>query len=235
MLWADVDDLVDPNHPYSLEALEIASWLLYKMTGEKYPGVRTVTEAYNGGESYFLTSPVVINGGMYNIPVSSHGSSLNNYGIDRTRVFLRGTPVRKILEVVELGKTLPQNSYTLRDKAFIRKNNGLPWVYSNTSELLVTYEFGAKPPSTGKNAAIRLADEFYWYYTNDDKCSLPASLTNITRQGVSVTVLDPQEFLSQGRTGIYDVDLFIKTANPRNALKKSKLFVPGRVRGERIN
>lgn len=55
----------------------------------------------------------------------------------------------------------------------------------------------------------------------------------MSRQGVSFTILDPQAFLKEGRTGIYDIDLFIKTVNPDNARKRAKIFSPDIPRGIR--
>lgn len=238
VMWADVEDLLDPTDPYAVTALETASWILYQLTGEKYQGIITTTEAYGGVPFGANIEPAVVNGKMYNLPTSGNKSSLGSwigYGLNKLKLHLKHGPVRKVLEVVELGAVVPQSSYTLRDNSFIKKKNNLPWIMNDFTELLVTYEYGAKPPKAGKQAAIRLANEFLLFESNDDRCALPAAVTSIQRQGVSVTVLDPQEFLMQGRTGIYEVDLFIRTANPKKALKKSKLYVPGRVRGERIN
>jgi hypothetical protein len=41
---------------------------------------------------------------------------------------------------------------------------------------------------------------------------------------MSFTLLDPQDFLEQGRTGVYSVDLFLSAVNPNKAQKKSKTF-----------
>jgi hypothetical protein len=42
------------------------------------------------------------------------------------------------------------------------------------------------------------------------KCQLPKRVTNVVRQGVSMAmVLDPMAFLDEGKTGIYEVDLFL--------------------------
>jgi hypothetical protein len=48
-------------------------------------------------------------------------------------------------------------------------------------------------------------------------------------------MLDPQDFLDRGKTGIYEIDMFITSANPRGALKKPQVYVAGRPSGEKIN
>ena len=60
----------------------------------------------------------------------------------------------------------------------------------------------------------------------DDECVLPQRVTPISRQGVSWTLLDPQDFLDNGRTGIYHVDLFLRTVNPDRARLRSRVFSP---------
>ena len=82
-------------------------------------------------------------------------------------------------------------------------------------------------------AAIEMANQMVLLETDPDACLLPDRVTSISRQGVSFTILDPQNFLKEGRTGLYNVDLFIKSVNPVNALKKAKIFSPDVPKGIR--
>jgi hypothetical protein len=66
--------------------------------------------------------------------------------------------------------------------------------------------------------------EFAKLWAGDDDCALPQRVTSVSRQGVSYTILDNQEFIQELRTGIYVIDLFLKTVNPDNARKKAKVF-----------
>ena len=59
-------------------------------------------------------------------------------------------------------------------------------------------------------------------------------MTSISRQGVSYTVLDSQDFIDELRTGIYAIDLFLKTANPDKARARSRVFSPDMPRARRI-
>lgn len=58
-------------------------------------------------------------------------------------------------------------------------------------------------------------------------------MTSVSRQGVSYTILDNQEFIEELRTGLYVIDLFLKTVNPDNARRKSKVFSPDQPRARR--
>lgn len=51
-------------------------------------------------------------------------------------------------------------------------------------------------------------------------CDLPQRIQSVTRQGMSATFLDPMEFLKDGMTGIFLVDLAIKTYNPHRLYRK---------------
>jgi hypothetical protein len=73
-------------------------------------------------------------------------------------------------------------------------------------------------------AARKLAIEFARLWSGDEMCELPQRVTSVSRQGVSYTILDNQEFIDELRTGLYEIDLFLKVTNPDNARRKSKVF-----------
>jgi hypothetical protein len=75
-------------------------------------------------------------------------------------------------------------------------------------------------------AAKALADQFVLAMQGSEECTLPQRVTSISRQGMSMTLLDPQDFLDKGRTGIYQVDLFLTTINPDGARLRSRVFSP---------
>lgn len=54
-------------------------------------------------------------------------------------------------------------------------------------------------------ATIKLAQE-YLNAINGRPCKLPERITSVTRQGMSWTILDPQDFLTRGLTGISVID-----------------------------
>ena len=49
---------------------------------------------------------------------------------------------------------------------------------------------------------------------------------------MSFTLLDPQDFLDKGRTGIYEIDLMLSALNPAGALKRARVFSPDIRRAE---
>lgn len=235
VLWASVDDLVDPDHPYAETALQMSSHILYQLTGEKFQGVHTTTEFYGSDSDITSISPQLVGGKMYNLPSgrNSRSSVAMISGASR-KLYLRHQPIRKILEIRELGRVLQPTEYSIRNNSFIMKNGASGWAFNSMQELEVTYEYGAVPPVAGVQAAIMFANQLLLAEMGDENCALPVRVSSIQRQNVNMTLLDPQEFLDSGRTGLYSVDLFIRTYNPNGAKKKSKLFVAGRPRGERV-
>ena len=226
-LWLTPSETIDPAGPYTMSAIEAASLILYKLSGEKYPGVYTVTEAYNSENfSGIVTRPEIVSGNMVNL-------SRMNDGFRNLR--LRHSPVRSIDSIEFLGSVMDPSEYSLRNNAYIVRRNSLPWLLEPTNDLIVTYVYGTPPPSMGRRAARRLANEFILSDQGSAACALPERITSVNRQGISYTIMDPQEFISNGRVGIYEVDLFLAAVNPNKAKKKPKIFSVDRPRGERIN
>lgn len=234
-LWVDPSELGDyANTEYAQEAAETASQLLWAMSGRKFSGVTTVTERYTCvlrrnrmGESTKTTEAVLFGGIVYNIPSGEFDfdeqSSLSVDGISpESRIKLRGGPVTKVIAVrSRTGEILDPSYYYLVDHSTIQISAGAAWTPCNTE---VTYQYGAAPPTSGKMAARTLAIEFAKLWSDDETCALPQRVTSISRQGVNYTILDQQDFIAELRTGLYNVDLFLKSTNPDGARRRSRVF-----------
>lgn len=151
-------------------------------------------------------------------------------------VFLNGRPVRAIEKIVSGDVEFTPDDYALSGRTRLyfdrRTENYRRAVNSRRccdgSELPtidVTYVYGIDVlPAYLQIAIDKLAKEMRAADDDDASCSLPQRVTNVTRQGVSWTLLDPQDFLEDGRTGVYEVDLAIKTANPSKAKARARVF-----------
>jgi hypothetical protein len=226
--WISAADTIDPTGPYTESAVQTASFVLYKLTAEKYTGVGTTTEVYTSDVSLSnVQTATLINGNIYNLPKFTD--------VGHRNLRLRQTPVRSVTSVKYRGRELDPSEYSLRNNSYLVRPNGIPWVLDPVYELEITYTHGTPPPAAGKRAAIRLANELILADMGSAKCSLPERITSVARQGVSYTVMDPQEFISNGKVGIYEIDLFLASVNPNKAKKRPKVFAPGSVRTERVN
>jgi hypothetical protein len=211
------------------------------MSGRKYSGVTTVTERYvcqnrvfRLGASVNTYQALLLDGAVFNIP-SDEFDNFNDRVVDglspESRIRLRGRPVTKVHSIRRRdGIIIDPSAYYLVDHSTIQAATGVPWTPCN---LEVTYSYGTYPPTMGKMAARTLAIEFAKLFADDDDCALPQRVTSIARQGVSYTLLDNQDFIEEMRTGIYMVDLFLKSVNPDKARTKSRVFSPDVPRGRR--
>jgi hypothetical protein len=116
-------------------------------------------------------------------------------------------------------------AWKLDGAGWLERTDGAGWIVcGDVTE--IAYAWGVAPPEAGKQAAVRLAIEFALAYNNDSACQLPQRVQTVTRQGISIGVLDPQDFLDKGRTGIYLVDLFLVAANPHSLRRRARVWSP---------
>lgn len=226
-LWISASDTIDPTGPYTESAVQFASFILYKLSAEKYTGLTTVTEVYTTDAiTSTNSSPYLLSGDIYNLPRYTEG---------HRNLRLRNSPVRSVASVSYRGHVLDPSEYSLRNSSYLVRKNSLPWVLDPLNEIEITYTYGTPPPAAGKRAAIRLANELILSDMGSPNCSLPERISSVSRQGVSYTVMDPQEFIANGKVGIYEIDLFLASVNPTKAKKRPKVFLAGGSRGERVN
>lgn len=240
-LWVTPDELGDyAETEYSYDACKAASQILWSLSGRKFGGIATVTEryvcaakTYRLGASSKTYNPVLLDRDIYNIPSEEFDNyaEITSDGLSpMSRVRLRGRPVVKVHTVRNRnGGVIDPSKYYLVDHSTIQAAAGIPWTPCNVE---VTYTYGAYPPAAGRAAARIMALEFAKLWAGDD-CALPERVTTISRQGVSFTLLDNQDFVDDMRTGLYAVDLFLKSVNPDRARSKSRVFSPDMPRARR--
>jgi hypothetical protein len=194
---------------------------MWVLSGRKYGGVRTTTETYcqnryGGAQIDVMGAPTLVNGQMYNLCGACSRCAHT--------IKLRGVPIVNVSEVL-----LNDNALDLDDVEIIDRTQIAPpplRCWGTCADITITYSYGSIPPIAGVHAATALANQFIWANTDDDRCSLPQRVTSVSRQGVSWTLLDTQDFLEQGRTGVYSVDLFLRTVNPDKARMRPRVFSP---------
>ena len=239
-LWVTPDELGAPyaDSEFAYEACKSASGLLWSMSGRKYSGITTVTERYvcqnrifRYGASTNTYQAVLLDGAIFNIPADEFEGGVTDGLSPESRIRLRGRPVTKIHSIRRRdGVILDPSAYYLVDHSTVQAATGIPWTPCN---LEITYSYGTYAPTMGRMAARTLAIEFVKLFEGSDDCALPQRVTSIARQGVSYTLLDSQDFIEEMRTGIYMVDLFLKSTNPDKARAKARVFSPDVPRGRR--
>lgn len=232
--WITVNEL---DHPHSVDAQDAvlaASHLLFQLSGQKYAGVQETTEQYmceTTGAPIGCTWDPGVRGfwnpaiGMY---VYTPPQGLRSL-LGGQNIILRGTPVVHVLSVSIDGVVKSPSDYHILDNKTLELGGN----WGLCDRPVVNYTFGVAPPAMGRMAARRLANELILAADNSAECKLPSNVQSVTRGGLSLDIFDPQAFLEKGRTGLYEVDLFIATVNPGQAKKRPRVFTPDLPRGYR--
>lgn len=234
--WIELSDLESPASPEAENAIMAASSVLFALSGQRFGGVFTTTEQYvcettgapvgcswDAGENAYWNPAL----GAYAYVQNSPGGRRFGPGGD---IRLRGRPVRRVIELRVGDEIVDPSQYGVYNRAILRPSAGVGW--GVCSGPVVTYEYGAEPSAMGRMAARKLADEFVKAF-NGQECALPSSVTSVSRQGLSFSIYDPQDFLKDGVVGLYEVDLFLQSINPGKAKKRPAVFSPDMPRAYR--
>lgn len=222
-LWVQPADLTDASNPLAPAAARLASRVLFSLTGRIYGGEKSTTEVYYP-RSYGLSD-------------SLRSMTLQRYGIGilcspfpyrlevtgDVRIPLRRRPVREILslQVVTTGAFVEDAEFWISDSSYLTVSPRVPVL----SGLSVEYRYGTNPPEDGVAAARALADELVLLFDDSATCRL-RNVTSFTRQGVNFEIEDAKTILTDGRTGIPEVDLFVAGVNPTKARLRSRVLSP---------
>lgn len=138
-------------------------------------------------------------------------------------------PVREVTSITIDG--VPFTDYVRRGRK-IRRIDGELWpvcqdqtaASGDDGAFLVSYDRGVPLRDGGRRALGEMACELAKACTPGQTCKLPQRVQTIARQGVSMTVMDPQDFLEKGRTGLYWVDLWLIAANKKGLQSNSRVY-----------
>lgn len=136
------------------------------------------------------------------------------------RVALPG-PVASVTRVLVDGVEVPATAWRVENWRWLHRIDGALWPTHQdlhaaddaAGAFTITYQRGVPVPADGQLAAGRLAVELLRGMTGGP-CSLPAGVTSVSRQGLSVELADMREWFTQGVTGVEAVDLWIMAVNP---------------------
>ena len=170
------------------QALTQATWLLNTLTGGKLHGVECWQE---------------------------------NYDVHSCEIKLRRGPViniHRVQKVKQCGRWIERQT-EVEDFCIVRPGvisfccncSYSQWSCGCTNTVRVDYQIDSNlPPGTASTVAWLAAE--YMKAFDGKACALPDRISNVTRQGVSWTILDPQDSSEKGRTGISRVDQWLETA-----------------------
>jgi hypothetical protein len=139
-------------------------------------------------------------------------------------VRLPRSPIGEILSVTVDGVLLASNEYALTRAGWLDRVGDVWDTCAGTT--VVRYTFGEPPPAGGRDSAVALAVELAKDQYGLDGCRLPKRTTSVQRQGVSITMADPADFLEKGKTGIMSVDLWLSAVNPQARPRRGGVWSP---------
>jgi hypothetical protein len=226
--WATGEDVCAPCDDVDaavLDAsLEAASLVLFELTGRRWPGECEDVVFPTGREC-----------------LDWLGSGRHK----RRALRLPGYPVTSVEEVIIDGEEIASDLYRVDDQRWLVYIPPVPyvagdrqnWPIINNERLVdgsegtwsVRYFYGNGPPPGGRQAAAALGCELAKSCTPDaEGCRLPERVTSITRQGITMAIIDPLTLFADGLTGLPEVDLWVSAMRLGVSRRPAGLMVPGR-------
>lgn len=237
--WATAADVCSPCDDYEFDAallddaLQAASNILYDFTGRQWAGecveVLRPCGYRTSGSCGCLSSSVCGCGGL-------------------SELRLPGYPAVTIEQVKIDGVIQSADRYRLDDQRFLvwlgdeddtDVRRRLPCCQRldrpDTAEdtWSVTYSYGQGPPIGGVMAAAALGCQLALSCQPETvgACRLPKRVTSITRQGVTLAVLDPLTLFRDGLTGLAEVDLWVASTREGAKRRRATVMLPSMLRG----
>lgn len=250
---------VDSSNQEALDQAAVeASQMLYELSGQRFSGpCSAVTERpfinQNCGCFNNLLWPLSAGAPQIQISWGLWGTGYWGWGFEGcsepvscgalSRAKLSGYPVTSIQEVQIDGVVIDPDGYRLDEWLWLTRladpDTLEPRYWPSCQRLdladgqpgtwTVTYTYGYDPPLLGVQAAAQLACQLYKACRGDATCELPAGVTQIERQGISIK---RSPFLSWAQqkgvwgTGLSVVDAFLSAYNPAALQRPSTVWSP---------
>jgi hypothetical protein len=244
---AAIDAGLSEDDPRLEDVVLQASEIIYNMTGRQFAGTQNAKVrpwvpctcgwwyGYAGYPGYAATYPI--------LPGYPWGAG-SGCCCFPPRINLGFWPVTTINQIWYNGQAQPLTDFHLDNYRWLVRNDGLRFPgYSNNMYaekggpldnvndgfvFEVDLDYGVEVPRLIKRATRELACSLLneCLCADDKSCKTPDRVNNISRQGVSISLIDPLDILREGGTGIYAVDLAIRTYNPSKLQSPSFVWAP---------
>jgi hypothetical protein len=218
-LWASPEDFALANSTSLEEAVDAiaeATWLVWSLTGRRYHGIECREDEYQHRRGICLIE-------LEHDPVLSVTNAVKVINGEEQELRWSASPGGRVR--ICCGGS----GSTGRGAFGVGFGQGICTASCDDSVIRVRYKIDSNLPPGAVRVVNRLAREF-WKSASGTACALPERITNVSKQGVSWTILDPLDFLDKGLTGIGAVDSWISALNGRgnarliDPLTRSRLF-----------
>lgn len=223
------------------ECVNAAAEILFALSGRQFGLCETTVRPCrtdecspcgDSGQFGFRWTPVLEGGLWTNVAC---GKCKNDCSCKEVcELYLPG-PINSVLEVKMDGAVVPLTGLRVDNRSsVVGMPNGVCWPLCQDMNLFdtevgtysVKYLRGVPLPVSGKLALAEFVVELCKACIGDATCCLPKRVTNVTRQGISMTLLDPMSFLENGKTGLYLVDAWLQSVNPKQRVRSAAVFSP---------
>lgn len=234
--WATDADVGSPCDDYSFDptlladALQIASDVLYEFTGRQWPGTCSTTIrpcGYRQPDSCgCLSSATCACKALSEITLPGVVAAVTEVKIDGAAISSDRYRVDDWRHLVYLPES---DSATRQGWPCCQR---LDRADTEEDTWSITYQYGQDPPTGGVRAAAVLGCQLAVAFQPETigECRLPKRVTSITRQGVSMTMLDPLTLFDDGKTGLEEVDLWVASIRLGARRRRAKVLVPGQAK-----
>lgn len=212
-------------------SISIARMMLWTRTGRRL-GLCTIVEDYTPPTSGLCPVPTFEPGGSWEFARS--GASMP--------IVLLQQPVHSVTSVKIDGVALDAASWRLDGNRLYRLGSSwpAPVEIGGAPRVRVEYRWGvaltADHPLYGlAGAAMGEVAMEVWKALSGEPCKLPSRAVSIARQGVTVTLADPQQFVEQGLLGLTIADQLIVAANPGRRRARARVYSPDMPRATAVN
>jgi hypothetical protein len=219
----------------------VGAMILWSATGRQFDAEPTIARPVLCpqliSEADVTTAPFypvdLGSGDWINLIGRCHCTSLEDF----TRVTLRG-PVNTVSSVTIDGVAVPPASWRLDEGEILARTDGNTWpLWQNTSlpsgaagTFVIDYAIGIPAPAALLYAAGDYALEWARASAPNSStlCRLPSRAKEITRQGISMTLVSSDRLLRDGLTGIPSIDGVVIALNPNRYVARPRVLVPHR-------
>lgn len=230
--WVAADDLGCGEAETRDVAVQLASDVLYVLSGQHWPGVQErvvrprVVCSEGCWETWMVPSDPLV--GWPVATVLPPGRCAGRHDLaGPSRLRLPG-PVAAITSVVIDNVTLDPGDYALQGLRTLVRLDGEQWPMANDLTRAantanpgdadpawqITYDWGAEPPPSGVAVCAELACEIVAAIEGAEGCRLlwGAQVQTVARRGVNITYKSIADALKDGMTGLDTVDLWLNAA-----------------------
>lgn len=233
--WMTSADVLACGCPNTEDPIELQRWIdtatetIYLLSGAQYGG--ECEEVYRppvncvgswpgtGYPSY----PTLVAGAWYNVA---------GCGVCPSGLLLPFDYPREVTQVKVDGVVVPSTAWRLDGRFFYLgaphhwpHNQDLGLADTEPGTFSITVLYGLDPTAALRQAAIDLAAEI-GKGCSGAPCALPARVTSIVKQGVSISLGVAEELLAAGKTGLASVDGVLAAFNPTSIRHRARFISP---------